>query len=80
MTATTKRANFDLSPDQEELLAHLRAQLAASSTKEAVLRAVQARRAAPKLGLNIRPVRRTGVVGRLGPDGWFEFPIRCTVP
>lgn len=41
MTATTKRANFDLSPEQEELLANLRAQLAASSTKEAVLRAVQ---------------------------------------
>ena len=41
MTATTKRANFDLSPEQEELLAHLRAQLAASSTKEAVLRAAQ---------------------------------------
>jgi len=31
---TTKRANFDLSPEQEELLANLRAQLAASSTKE----------------------------------------------
>ena len=41
MTATTKRANFDLSPEQEELLANLRAQLAASSTKEAVLKAVQ---------------------------------------
>lgn len=41
MTATTKRANFDLSPEQEELLANLRAQFAASSTKEAVLRAVQ---------------------------------------
>ncbi len=41
MTATTKRANFDLSSEQEELLANLRAQLAASSTKEAVLRAVQ---------------------------------------
>lgn len=41
MTATTKRANFDLSPEQEELLANLRAQLAASSTKEAVLRAAQ---------------------------------------
>lgn len=41
MTATTKRANFDLSPEQEELLVNLRAQLAASSTKEAVLRAVQ---------------------------------------
>jgi hypothetical protein len=38
---TSKRANFDLSPEQEELLANLRAQLAASSTKEAVLRAVQ---------------------------------------
>jgi hypothetical protein len=44
MTATTKRANFDLSPEQEELLANLRAQLAASSTKEAVLRAVQLNR------------------------------------
>lgn len=41
MAATSKRANFDLSPEQEALLAHLRAQLAASSTKEAVLRAVQ---------------------------------------
>jgi hypothetical protein len=41
MTATTKRANFDISPEQEELLAHLRAQLAVSSTKEALLRAVQ---------------------------------------
>jgi len=33
MTATTKRANFDLSPEQEELLANLRAQLAASRQK-----------------------------------------------
>jgi hypothetical protein len=41
VTATTKRANFDLSPEQEALLANLRAQLAASSTKEAVLRAAQ---------------------------------------
>ena len=41
MNATTKRANFDLSPEQEELLANLRTQLAASSTKETVLRAVQ---------------------------------------
>ncbi len=41
MAVTTKRANFDLSPEQEELLANLRAQLAASSTKEAVLRAAQ---------------------------------------
>ncbi len=41
MTATSKRANFDLSPEQEALLANLRAQLAASSTKEAVLRAAQ---------------------------------------
>ncbi|HEV7136127.1 MAG TPA: hypothetical protein VGN43_05795 [Steroidobacteraceae bacterium] len=41
MAATTKRANFDLSPEQEALLANLRAQLAASSTKEAVLRAVE---------------------------------------
>jgi hypothetical protein len=24
----------------------------------------------------IRPVRRTGVGGRLGPDGSFEIPIR----
>src|SRR6202789_4687818 len=41
MTAHNKRANFDISPEQEELLAHLRAQLAVSSTKEALLRAVQ---------------------------------------
>jgi hypothetical protein len=41
MSATSKRANFDLSPEQDELLANLRAQMAASSTKEAVLRAVQ---------------------------------------
>jgi hypothetical protein len=41
MSSTSKRANFDLSPEQEELLATLRAQLAASSTKEAVLRAAQ---------------------------------------
>ncbi len=41
MTAATKRANFDLSPEQEELLANLRTQLAASGTKEAVLRAIQ---------------------------------------
>lgn len=41
MTTTTKRANFDLSPEQDELLVNLRAQLSASSTKEAVLRAVQ---------------------------------------
>jgi Ca2+-binding RTX toxin-like protein len=42
--------------------------------------ACQANHAAPKLGLNIRPVTRTGVVGRLGPDGWFEFPIRSHCP
>ena len=41
MTTTTKRANFDLSPEQDQLLANLRAQLSASSTKDAVLRAVQ---------------------------------------
>ena len=41
MTTASKRANFDLSPEQEELLATLRTQLAASSTKDAVLRAVQ---------------------------------------
>lgn len=41
MAVTTKRANFDLSPEQEELLANLRTQLAASSTKDAVLRAAQ---------------------------------------
>ena len=41
MTTTTKRANFDLSPEQDEMLVNLRAQLSASSTKEAVLRAVQ---------------------------------------
>jgi hypothetical protein len=28
MTATTKRANFDISPEQEELFAHLRARSA----------------------------------------------------
>jgi hypothetical protein len=32
MSSTSKRANFDLSPEQEELLATLRAQLAASNT------------------------------------------------
>lgn len=41
MSTTSKRANFDLSPEQEELLAGLRAQMSASSTKEAVLRAAQ---------------------------------------
>ena len=41
MTATSKRANFDLSPEQEELLAKLRSRLSASSTKEAVLRAAE---------------------------------------
>ncbi len=41
MTATSKRANFDLSPEQEELLANLRSRLSASSTKEAVLRAAE---------------------------------------
>ncbi len=41
MAGTTKRANFDLSAEQEELLANLRAQLAVSSTKDAVLRAAQ---------------------------------------
>jgi len=41
MSATSKRVNFDLSPEQDELLENLRAKLAASSTKEAVLRAAQ---------------------------------------
>src|SRR5215470_17553597 len=41
MSAISKRANFDLSPEQEELLVNLRAQMSASSTKEAVLRAAQ---------------------------------------
>jgi hypothetical protein len=41
MTATTKRANFDLSAEQEALLANLRAHLGASSTKEAVMKAAQ---------------------------------------
>jgi hypothetical protein len=38
---SSKRANFDLSPEQEDLLANLRTLLAASSTKEAVLKAAQ---------------------------------------
>ncbi|MDR1708574.1 MAG: hypothetical protein LBS70_02510 [Candidatus Accumulibacter sp.] len=42
MPATeTKRANFDLTPEQDEILANLRQSLAASSTKDTVLRAAQ---------------------------------------
>lgn len=37
----TKRANFDLTPEQDEILAGLRASLSASSTKDTVLRAIQ---------------------------------------
>lgn len=37
----TKRANFDLTPEQDEILASLRSSLSASSTKDTVLRAVQ---------------------------------------
>lgn len=37
----TKRANFDLSPEQDEILANLRSALSASSTKDTVLRAAQ---------------------------------------
>ena len=39
--ATTKRANFDLTPEQDEILANLRAALSASSVKDTVLRAAQ---------------------------------------
>jgi hypothetical protein len=41
MASSIKRANFDLSPEQDELLMHLRALLSASSIKDAVLRAAQ---------------------------------------
>ena len=41
MSTPGKRANFDLSPEQEELLAGLRAQMSASSSKDAVIRAAQ---------------------------------------
>jgi hypothetical protein len=41
MASSIKRANFDLSPEQDELLVHLRALLSASSVKDAVLRAAQ---------------------------------------
>ena len=37
----TKRANFDLTPEQDEILANLRAALSASSVKDTVLRAAQ---------------------------------------
>lgn len=40
-TVETKRANFDLTPEQDEALVNLRASLSASSTKDTVLRAVQ---------------------------------------
>ena len=38
---TTKRANFDLTPEQDEILANLRTALSASSVKDTVLRAAQ---------------------------------------
>ena len=41
MASDTKRANFDLSPEQDELLTNLRGLLSVSSTKDAVLRAAQ---------------------------------------
>ena len=37
----TKRANFDLTPEQDEVLANLRTALATSSMKDTVLRAAQ---------------------------------------
>lgn len=37
----TKRANFDLTPEQDEILSSLRTALAASSIKDTVLRAAQ---------------------------------------
>jgi hypothetical protein len=37
----TKRANFDLTPEQDEVLSNLRHAFAASSTKDTVLRAAQ---------------------------------------
>ncbi len=40
-TIETKRANFDLTPEQDEILASLRVSLSASSIKDTVLRAVQ---------------------------------------
>lgn len=40
-TPTTKRANFDLTPEQDEVLANLRTALSASSVKDTVLRAAQ---------------------------------------
>lgn len=41
MPATTKRANFDLTPEQDESLTNLRTALSASSIKDTVLRAAQ---------------------------------------
>ena len=40
-TIATKRANFDLTPEQDEILANLRTALSASSIKDTVLRAAQ---------------------------------------
>lgn len=41
MAVETKRANFDLTPEQDEILTNLRLSFAASSTKDTVLRAAQ---------------------------------------
>ncbi|MCF5973056.1 hypothetical protein P2A63_05445 [Xanthomonas perforans] len=41
MSTQNKRANFDLSPEQDDFLTQLRAALATSSTKDTVLRAAQ---------------------------------------
>lgn len=40
-TNDTKRANFDLTPEQDEILTNLRTALSASSIKDTVLRAAQ---------------------------------------
>ena len=40
-TTATKRANFDLTPEQDEILVNLRTALSASSVKDTVLRAAQ---------------------------------------
>jgi hypothetical protein len=41
VSTVLKRANFDLSPEQEAQILHLKEQLGAASIKEAVLRAAQ---------------------------------------
>lgn len=46
-TIATKRANFDLTPEQDEILANLRAALSASSVKDTVLRAAQLKASTP---------------------------------